>query len=57
MLDDLEAGHEFDFDGLCVYRLRLEILNRYRGRSVEKGRSNFNAAVDRIAGGAASGNE
>ena len=42
---------------LCVYRLRLEILNRYRGRSVEKGRSNFNAAVDRIAGGAASGNE
>lgn len=57
MLDDLEAGHEFDFDGLCVYRLRLEILNRYCGRSVEKGRSNFNAAVDRIAGGAASGNE
>lgn len=53
MLDELEAGHTFDFDGLCVYRLRLEILNRYRGRSAEKGRFNFDVAVDRIAGGSA----
>jgi len=50
-LDDLEAGHEFDFDGLCVYRLKLEILNRYRRRSAETGRTNFNAAVSRISGG------
>jgi len=50
-LDDLEAGHEFDFDGLCVYRLKLEILNRYRRRSAETGRTNFNAAVDRVSGG------
>lgn len=57
MLDDLEAGHEFDFDGLCVYRLRLAILNKYRGRSAERGRSSFNAAVDRITGTAAAGGE
>lgn len=50
-LDDLEAGHEFDFYGLCIYRLKLEILNRYRRRSAETGRNNFNAAVDRISGG------
>ena len=55
MLDDLEAGHDFDFDGLCVYRLRLEILNKYRNRSTETGRENFNAAVDRITGPAEKG--
>ncbi len=48
-LDDLEAGHEFDFDRLCVYRLRLAILDKYRDRRAEPGRENFNAAVERIS--------
>ena len=50
-LEELEAGHEFDFDALCVYRLKLEILGRYRRRSAETGRTNFNAAAGRVSGG------
>ncbi|MDR0932860.1 MAG: DUF2764 domain-containing protein [Victivallales bacterium] len=49
-LDELEIGHEFDFDNLCVYRLRLEILNKYRNRNGEIGKNNFNAAIERVAG-------
>ncbi len=49
-LDDLEAGHDFDFDALCVYRLKLLILDKYRKRNQEAGRENFNAAAARISG-------
>ncbi len=49
-LDELEAGHDFDLDKLCVYRLKLAILDKYRNRETEAGRKNFNAAVDRISG-------
>ncbi len=49
-IDDLEAGHDFDLDWLCAYRLKLEILEKYRERKLETGRTNFNGAVDRIAG-------
>ena len=51
-LDDLGAGHEFDFDALCVYRLRLLILDKYRDRRQETGRENFEAAAGRISGAA-----
>ncbi len=51
-LDDLGAGHEFDFEALCIYRLRLAILDKYRNRSTEAGKRNFNAAVDRISAAA-----
>lgn len=47
-LDELEEGHFFDFDFLCVYRLRLELLAKLRNRSVEVGRRNFDAAVEEI---------
>lgn len=50
-LEELEAGHEFDFDALCIYRLKLEILGRYRRRSAETGRTNFNAAAGRVSSG------
>lgn len=50
-LDELEVGKEFTFGGLCVYRLRLEIFDRYRRRSAESGRANLNAAANRIARG------
>ncbi len=57
MLDELAEGHEFDFDGLCVYRLRLEILNKYRDLSAEAGRRNFNEAAERISRRTISGGE
>ncbi|MDD3886580.1 MAG: DUF2764 family protein [Victivallaceae bacterium] len=51
-LDELEAGHEFDLDKLCVLRLKFELLDKYRNRDAAAGRENFNAAVDRISGAA-----
>ena len=48
-LDDLEVGHEFDFEQLCIYRMRLSILDKYRSRNADAGREIFNAAVDRIS--------
>ncbi len=49
-LDDLALMHDFDFDALCIYRLRLTIVNKYRGRDREDGRRNFAAAAERICG-------
>lgn len=56
-LDDLECGHEFDFAGLCVYRCKLAILEKYRERKAEQGRENFNRAVERISSAAPAARE
>jgi hypothetical protein len=45
-LDDLAVGHDFDFDALVIYRLRLLILEKWRLRSAEKGTKNRDALVD-----------
>lgn len=47
-LDELEEGHFFDFDFVCVYRLKTMLLTKLRGRSVEAGKVNFDAAVESI---------
>lgn len=49
-IEDLEAGHDFDFDQLCAYRLKLEILEKYRERKADVGREHFEEAVGRISG-------
>lgn len=49
-IEDLEAGHDFDFDQLCAYRLKLEILEKYRERKADVGRERFEEAVGRISG-------
>ncbi len=48
-LDELELGHDFDFERLCVYRLKLGIVNKYLHRAPEPGRRNFDALLDRIS--------
>jgi len=49
-LDELESNHFFDFDFLCVYRLRLMLAERRRRRgSTERGRKNFEAALREIS--------
>ena len=48
-LDDLETGHEMDFEFLCIYRIRLGLLQKYSGRSEEAGRKNFEAALEQLA--------
>ena len=48
-LDDLETGHEMDLEHLAVYRMRLELLQKYAGRDAETARRNFEAAVDKLS--------
>ena len=48
-LDDLETGHEMDFEYLCIYRIRLGLLQKYSGRNEESGRKNFEAALEKLA--------
>ena len=31
-LEEMETGHMFDFDGLCIYKLKLSLLEKYRYR-------------------------
>jgi len=53
MLDELECNHFFDFEFLCVYRLRLLLAARRRRRtSAERGRANFDAALDAVSAAA-----
>ena len=49
-LDDLEICHELDFEHLCIYRLRLQMLQKYSMRSEENGKNNFEAALDHLSG-------
>jgi len=48
-LDDLETGHDLDFEYLCIYRIRLQMLQKYAGRSEGAGRENFEAALEKLA--------
>ena len=45
-LSELESGHFFDFDKLCVYKLQLLILEKWQTRNVDKG----NKELDRLLG-------
>lgn len=48
-LDDLETGHDLDFEYLCIYRLRLQMLQKYADRSESAGRENFEAALEKLS--------
>lgn len=48
-LDDLEVGHDMDFEFLCIYRIRLSLLQKYSDRDRENGRENFEAALEKLA--------
>jgi hypothetical protein len=48
-LDDLEVCHEMDFEHLCIYRIRLGMLQKYTARDKETGRKNFEAALEKLA--------
>ncbi len=49
-LDELEICHEMDLEHLAVYRLRLQLLEKYAGRNADAGRSNFEAALEKLSG-------
>ena len=49
MLDELTWDHEFDFDHICAYRIKLRLSEKYRGRDAKTGRGNFDSAVREMA--------
>lgn len=52
-LEDLESGHIFDFDRLCVYKLKLMLRLKWSDRKKEPGEKNFSELVDHIYGSSA----
>ena len=44
-LDELAVGHDFDFDALVIYRLRLQLLEKWRRRTPETGAEQREALV------------
>ena len=47
-LDSMTMNHMLDFEGLCIYRLKLQILEAYRGRTPEEGTPRFEQALEMI---------
>lgn len=46
MLEDIESGHHFDFDKLCVYKLKLMLREKWIGRDEKKGSENLEYILD-----------
>ena len=47
-LDTMTMNHMLDFEGLCIYRLKLQILEAYKGRTSEEGTPRFEQALEMI---------
>ena len=47
-LDDFESGHHFDFDKLCIYKLKLLLLEKWNERQVEQGGKNLDIMLEQI---------
>ena len=47
-LDDFESGHHFDFDKLCIYKLKLLLLAKWNERQVEQGEKNLDIMLGQI---------
>ena len=45
-LEDLEAGHMFDFDTICIYMLKLMIMEKSSPRTVQKGTESFDEIMN-----------
>ena len=45
-LTNLEAGHSFDIDLLCIYKLKLQLCAKWFSRVTDKGKDNFEKALD-----------
>jgi len=47
-LEDLECGHIFDFDRLCLYKLKLMLRFKWSDRKKENGEKNFPELLDKV---------
>jgi hypothetical protein len=50
-LEDLESGHHFDFDKLCIYRIKLLLREKWTNRKKEQGEENLNGVVEKVYAG------
>lgn len=41
LLDSLEVGHQFDFDKLCIYKLRILLCEKWHTRKEADGKKNL----------------
>ncbi len=48
VLDDFESGHHFDSDKLCIYKLKLLLLEKWNDRQVEQGVKNLDVMLGQI---------
>ncbi|MCK5682777.1 DUF2764 family protein [bacterium] len=47
-LNDMESGHEFDFEKLCIYKLKLMILEKWMEREEQRGFDNLDSILKEI---------
>jgi len=47
-LENFESGHHFDFDKLCIYKLKLLLLEKWNERQVEQGETNLDVMLGQI---------
>jgi hypothetical protein len=47
-LEDIEFGHNFDFDSLCIYKIKLMLLEKWVGKDQRMGLDNLDAIVNKI---------
>lgn len=48
-LDDLEVCHDLDITHLGIYRMRLELLQKYARRNEKTALQNFEAALEKLS--------
>ncbi|MDD5727822.1 MAG: DUF2764 family protein [Victivallales bacterium] len=51
VLEDIESGHHFDFDKLCVYKLKLLLLEKRNQRRQAEGVKNLELILEDIDSG------
>ena len=47
-LENFESGHHFDFDRLCVYKLKLMLLEKWNERQTPQGEKNLDVMLEKI---------
>ena len=47
-LTNLEAGHIFNFDLVCIYKLKLMLCEKWLARDTERGKQNFDKALNEL---------
>jgi hypothetical protein len=47
-LEHLSVGHDFDFDALVIYRLRLFLAEKWEGWKSDEGRQRLDERVDEV---------